>query len=82
MSNEDENDPLYQIAIAVEHDATLNAEMQEWREELAADGIRGAKAAGGKSPSARRCLANIPRDSPEGMKSQRDAPPCSSLQEN
>lgn len=37
----EENDPLYQIALDVEHDAALNAEMREWREGLIGDGIRG-----------------------------------------
>jgi hypothetical protein len=36
-----EDDPLYLAALEVEQDATLNAEMKEWREGLIADGIRG-----------------------------------------
>jgi hypothetical protein len=36
-----EEDPLYLVALAVEQDAALNAEMREWREGLIADGIRG-----------------------------------------
>ena len=31
-----EDDPLYRIALEVERDAALNAEMQEWREGLVA----------------------------------------------
>lgn len=38
----DENDdPLYKIALAVEADSALNAEMKEWRNGLIGDGIRG-----------------------------------------
>ncbi|MDR1921030.1 MAG: hypothetical protein LBS31_04710 [Candidatus Adiutrix sp.] len=37
-----EGDPLYLAALEVERDTTLNAEMREWREELIADGLRGA----------------------------------------
>lgn len=37
----EEDDPLYQIALDVEQDAALNAEMREWREGLIGDGIRG-----------------------------------------
>lgn len=37
----EDGDPLYQVALAVEQDSALNAEMQEWREGLIADGIRG-----------------------------------------
>jgi hypothetical protein len=36
-----EEDPLYLVALEVEQDAVLNAEMAEWREGLIADGIRG-----------------------------------------
>jgi hypothetical protein len=36
-----EDDPLYAIALAVEADAALNAEMREWREGLMQDGMRG-----------------------------------------
>ena len=38
----EDEDPLYLAALAVERDAQLNAEMREWREALAKDGIRGA----------------------------------------
>ena len=38
---EETDDPLYKVALAVEEDATLNEEMQEWREGLIGDGIRG-----------------------------------------
>lgn len=37
----EEDDPLYHIALAVEQDAALNAEMREWRQAVIADGIRG-----------------------------------------
>jgi hypothetical protein len=37
----EEDDPLYRIALEVEQDAALNAEMREWREGLVSDGIRG-----------------------------------------
>jgi hypothetical protein len=37
----EEDDPLYRIALEVEQDAALNAEMREWREGLVADGVRG-----------------------------------------
>jgi hypothetical protein len=36
-----EDDPLYRIALEVEQDAVLGAEMREWREGLVADGVRG-----------------------------------------
>jgi hypothetical protein len=36
-----DDDPLYLIALEVEQDAALGAEMREWREGLVADGIRG-----------------------------------------
>jgi hypothetical protein len=39
----EEDDPLYRIALEVEQDAALNAEMREWREGLVADGIRGVE---------------------------------------
>jgi hypothetical protein len=39
----EESDPLYQIALEVEQDATLDAEMKEWREGLVADGMRGTE---------------------------------------
>ena len=35
-------DPLYLIALEVERDEALNAEMREWREGLVGDGLRGA----------------------------------------
>jgi hypothetical protein len=38
----EEDDPLYRIALEVEQDTALNAEMREWREGLVADGVRGA----------------------------------------
>ena len=38
----EDDDPLYRLALEVEQDAVLNAEMREWREGLVADGIRGA----------------------------------------
>lgn len=41
-----EDDPLYQVALAVEQDSALNAEMREWREGLIAGGIRGTEYAG------------------------------------
>ncbi len=44
----EEDDPLYRVALEVEKDAALNAEMREWREALAGDGIRGTEYAGGK----------------------------------
>jgi len=34
----EEDDPLCRVALEVERDAALNAEMSEWREELMADG--------------------------------------------
>lgn len=49
----EEDDPLYRIALEVEQDAALNAEMREWREGLVADGIRGAEYAEGESNAAR-----------------------------
>ncbi len=39
----EKDDPLYRIALEVEQDAALSAEMREWREGLVADGIRGAE---------------------------------------
>lgn len=48
-----EDDPLYRIALEVEQDETLNAEMREWREGLVGDGIRGAEYAEGESNAAR-----------------------------
>lgn len=39
----EEDDPLYRIALEVEQDAALSAEMREWREGLVADGIRGTE---------------------------------------
>lgn len=35
------DEPLHLIALEAEKDAALNAEMQEWRDGLIADGIRG-----------------------------------------
>lgn len=35
-----EEDPLYRLALEVERDAALNAEMSEWREAVAGDGLR------------------------------------------
>lgn len=49
----EDNDPLYKIALEVEQDAVLNAEMQEWRDGLMGDGIRGTEYSGGKSHAAR-----------------------------
>jgi hypothetical protein len=34
-----EHDPIYLAALAVEQDAALNAEMQEWHDAFIADGI-------------------------------------------
>jgi len=36
-----EEDPLYLAALEVEQDLALGAEMQEWREGLVGDGLRG-----------------------------------------
>ena len=49
----EDDDPLYQLALEVERDAALNAEMREWREGLIADGIRGQEEAGGCAHAAR-----------------------------
>lgn len=51
----EEDDPLYRIALEVERDAALTAEMREWREALVGDGIRETDTdkAGGKSNAAR-----------------------------
>jgi hypothetical protein len=49
----EEDDPLYHIALEVEQDAALTAEMREWREALVGDGIRGAEYAG-REPDASR----------------------------
>lgn len=49
----EDEDPLYLLALEVERDATLNAEMREWREGLIADGIRGQEENGGDSDAAR-----------------------------
>ncbi|WP_297049048.1 hypothetical protein [uncultured Desulfovibrio sp.] len=49
----EDDDPLYQLALEVERDAALNAEMREWREGLIADGIRGQEEAGGCADAAR-----------------------------
>ncbi len=37
----EDEDPLYKIALEVEQDSALNAEMGAWRNGLIADGIRG-----------------------------------------
>ncbi len=47
------DDPLYRIALEVEKDAALSVEMREWREGLAADGIRGVEYNEGKAHAAR-----------------------------
>lgn len=39
-----ETDPLYLTALEVEQDIALGAEMDEWREGLIGDGIRGNEA--------------------------------------
>ena len=49
----EENDPLYHIALEVEQDVALSAEMQEWREGLVADGIRGMDYNEGESDATR-----------------------------
>ena len=49
----EDDDPLYLLALEVERDAVLNAEMREWREGLIADGIRGQEEAGGCADAAR-----------------------------
>ena len=36
---EESDDPLYRTALAVEADAALNAEMAEWEEATAGDGL-------------------------------------------
>lgn len=41
----EDHDPLSLLALEVEQDAALNAEMREWREGLIADGIRGQEEA-------------------------------------
>ena len=48
-----EDDPLYLIALEVEQDTELNAEMREWREGLIADGIRGEAIQTGGNHAAR-----------------------------
>lgn len=48
-----EEDPLYLAALEVERDAQLNAEMSEWREALAQDGIRGTDYTGEAGNEAR-----------------------------
>ena len=37
-----DNDPLYQVALAVEQDARLTAEMAEWQAATVADGLHPA----------------------------------------
>ncbi len=49
----EDDDPLYRLALEVERDAALNAEMREWREGLIADGIRGGEYAKGGQDAAR-----------------------------
>ena len=49
----EDEDPLYLLALEVERDAALNAEMREWREGLIADGIRGQEESGGGVDAAR-----------------------------
>lgn len=49
----EEDDPLYRIALEVERDAVLTAEMREWREALVGDGIHETDDAGGKPHAAR-----------------------------
>ncbi|MDL2267415.1 hypothetical protein LJC09_02065 [Desulfovibrio sp. OttesenSCG-928-F20] len=49
----EEDDPLYRIALEVEQDAALCAEMQEWRDGLVGDGIRGEDFAEGGPDAAR-----------------------------
>lgn len=49
----EDDDPLYRLALEVERDAALNAEMREWREGLIADGIRGGEYAEGGQDAAR-----------------------------
>lgn len=49
----EDDDPLYRLALEVERDSVLNAEMREWREGLVADGIRGQVEAGGNADATR-----------------------------
>ncbi len=49
----EEDDPLYRTALEVERDLALNAEMREWRDGLASDGIRGVEYAKGEADAAR-----------------------------
>jgi metal-responsive CopG/Arc/MetJ family transcriptional regulator len=41
---DDDSDPLYLAALAVEQDSRLTAEMAEWKEAVVADGLDGALA--------------------------------------
>jgi hypothetical protein len=43
-SEQGDDDPLYQAALAVEQDARLAAEMAEWESATVADGLRPARA--------------------------------------
>ena len=38
-AEDDRDDPLYQVALAVEADAALTSEMQLWEEATSADGL-------------------------------------------
>ncbi len=49
----EDDDPLYHLALEVELDAALNAEMREWREGLIADGIRSQEEAEGTGEARR-----------------------------
>ena len=47
-----EDDPLYLLALEVEQDLALGAEMVEWREGLIADGVRGLEPENGADNAA------------------------------
>lgn len=49
----EDDDSLYLLALEVEQDAALNAEMREWREGLTADDIRDQEKAGGCADATR-----------------------------
>ncbi len=49
----EDEDPLYLLALEVERDASLDAEMREWREGLMADCMSGLEEAGRDSLAAR-----------------------------
>ncbi|MDO4840504.1 MAG: hypothetical protein Q3990_07520 [Desulfovibrionaceae bacterium] len=49
----EDEDPLYLLALELERDASLDAEMREWREGLIADGMSGLEEAGRDSLAAR-----------------------------